>query len=83
MNCDGCNVEGKTTFTREMKLGASGGMGQSFARSYDLCDSCLQSCRESGALMWVQAMNAAGKKITPRARVAAKTLQWLRTVKVA
>jgi hypothetical protein len=77
--CDGCDKEDvETTFTREMKPGAHGGMGQSFARCYDLCDACLDRCREAGALIGIQRLNASGKKITPRAKVKAKTLQWLK-----
>lgn len=80
--CKGCDKAAIfTTFTREMKPGANGGMGQSFARCYELCDACLQRCRETGALMNLQKMNASGKTITPRAKVKAKTLQWLRLTK--
>ena len=77
--CTGCGKNGNTIFTREMKPGAKGGMGQSFARSYDLCEDCIAKCRSMGALLGLQTMRANGKKCTPRAKVAAKTLQFLRS----
>lgn len=75
--CSGCRTERELTFTREMKPGAKGGMGQSFARSYFLCSACMDLCKQVGALISIQTMRADEKKITPRATVAAKTLQFL------
>ncbi len=76
--CEGCGEKRDVIFTREMKPGAKGGMGQSFARSYCLCSACIDSCRQIGALLSLQTINAGGKKIPPRATVAAKALQFLR-----
>lgn len=75
--CSACNGDHDLMFTREMKPGARGGMGQSFGRSYYLCSACRDICREIGALIAIQTTEASGKKMTPRATVAAKTLQFL------
>lgn len=77
--CEVCSSTTGLVFTREMKPGARGGMGQSFAGCYILCYDCLEICRQIGALIGLQTMNAAGKKIEPRAKVTAKTLKFLRS----
>jgi hypothetical protein len=80
MTCAGCGRDSNAMFTREMKVGANGGMGQSFARSYHLCPKCIELCRQGGAILHIQTMRASGRKMIPRATVGAKTLQWIQAV---
>jgi len=77
MPCYGCEAKKETVHVRERRPGSRGGMSQSFAGNYALCQDCLAKCKEVGAIeSWEEKTKKPRRD--ERVTVYARTLQWLR-----